>query len=109
MNLEINANPKFNHESEKNEEKQEQQPKITTEKEINAEARKTKDEQVPGYFADLPRTVIEYAQKSIIPPQVIEYYKQYGLDEHTIKILFHVQPYDDASYKPVNGLPGHIC
>jgi len=109
MNLEINANSEFNHEPEKNEEKQEQQPKITAEREIKAEARKTKDEQVPEYFADLPRTVIEYAQKSMIPPQVIEYYKQYGLDEQIIKILFHVQPYDDASYKPVNGLPGHIC
>ena len=109
MNLEINANPKFNHEPEKNEEKQEQQPKITAEREIKTEARKTKDEQVPAYFADLPRMVIEHAQQSIIPPQVIEYYKQYGLDEQIIKIMFHVQPYDDASYKPVNGLPGHIC
>jgi len=77
--------------------------------ENNAEARKTKDKQVPEYFADLPRTVIEYAQQSIIPPQVIKYYKQYGLDEQIIKILFYVQPYDDASYKPANGLPGHIC
>ncbi|GAB6273225.1 MAG: hypothetical protein STSR0004_00880 [Peptococcaceae bacterium] len=109
MNLEINANQEINHEPEKNEEKQEQQPKITAEKEINAKARKTKDEQFPEYFADLPRTVIEYAQKSIIPPQVIEYYKQYGLDEQIIKILLHVQPYDDASYKPANGLPGHTC
>ena len=109
MNLEINANQEFNHEPEKNEEKQEQQPKITAEKEIDTGVKKTKNKQVPEYFADLPRTVIEYAQKSIIPPQVIEYYKQYGLDEQIIKILFHVQPYDDASYKPVNDLTGHIC
>ncbi|MEW6425466.1 MAG: hypothetical protein AB1523_12135 [Bacillota bacterium] len=56
-------------------------------------------------FSDLPDDAVKYFQQSIVPQQVIDYYKQFGLDEETIKLLFHAHPLERAAHKPAINLP----
>ncbi len=52
-------------------------------------------------FSDPPVEAVNLALNSVIPPAVMEYYKQFGLDEETIKLIFQMQPSEEASHKPV--------
>ncbi|NPV28793.1 MAG: hypothetical protein HPY58_03885 [Firmicutes bacterium] len=53
-------------------------------------------------FSELPGNTVDLARNSVIPPAIMEYYKQFGLDEETIKLIFQVQPSEAASHKPVD-------
>gem|GEM_PF-6282413 len=52
-------------------------------------------------FSELTVETVNLALNSVIPPAVMEYYKQFGLDEETIKLIFQMQPSEEASHKPV--------
>ncbi len=63
-------------------------------------------------FSELAVDAVNLARNSVIPPAVMEYYKQFGLDEETIKLIFQMQPSEEASHKPVilppfKGSPKH--
>lgn len=84
------------------------QEETAPEPEVGDEAKK-EDARVPVCerrqkwvaFSELAVDVVNLARNSVIPPAVMEYYKQFGLDEETIKLIFQIQPSEEASHKPV--------
>ncbi|MGB9792642.1 MAG: hypothetical protein ACPLTR_08720 [Thermacetogeniaceae bacterium] len=41
-------------------------------------------------------------EKRFIPPDVISYYKQFGLSEEEIEMFFQMRPSADASHQPTD-------
>jgi hypothetical protein len=45
-------------------------------------------------FSEIRLAAVELANHTVLPPAVVEYYKQFGLDERIIKIMYQFQPPD---------------
>lgn len=45
-------------------------------------------------ISEISPTAVDLAGKSVVPPEVVEYYRQFGIDEKTLKILFQMRPPD---------------
>lgn len=51
-------------------------------------------------FSELPGEIVGLARSSVIPPEIISYYRQFGLTEEEIKLIFQVRPPEEAAHKP---------
>jgi hypothetical protein len=45
-------------------------------------------------ISEISPTAVDLAGKAVVPPEVLEYYRQFGIDERTLKILFQMRPPD---------------
>lgn len=45
-------------------------------------------------FSEIRLAAVELANHTVLPPVVVEYYKQFGLDERIIKIMYQFRPPD---------------
>lgn len=51
-------------------------------------------------FFELPTEIVGLARGSVIPPDILNYYKQFGLTEEEIKLIFQMRPSEEAAHKP---------
>lgn len=51
-------------------------------------------------FSELPVEIVGLARSSVLPPDIIRYYKQFGLTEEEIRLIFQMRPSEEAAYKP---------
>lgn len=45
-------------------------------------------------ISEISPIAVDLAGKAVVPPEVLEYYRQFGIDERTLKILFQMRPPD---------------
>lgn len=58
-------------------------------------------------ISEVTSTAVELASHTVVPPAVVEYYKQFGLDERIIKIMFQLRPPDvPPGIQPGIGISG---